>query len=251
MTKRKLILFSQEIKHCHCHDKIFKRHYETYTTALESEFLELISNTPADAAIICSCSAREEDLEQMMRLDAIAGPIPLLTCTKTLNLEFLRKAARRGAARFIVCDMGVEKIKNIISYAIRNKGLKEYFELCWPESLHSSLYIRKLIEEIIHVFPHRIEVQELAEKLGINRSWLHKLCRQHFGIPLTTLLRKVRVHQALRLMRHTNLDNTDISLQLDYSEESSLAREFRKELGYSPNNARIYLTDHSPEELLH
>jgi len=52
------------------------------------------------------------------------------------------------------------------------------------------------------------------------------------------------------MMQHTNLNNIDIAMQLYYSEESSMAREFRKELGYSPNTARKLLTKQAPEELL-
>ncbi len=52
------------------------------------------------------------------------------------------------------------------------------------------------------------------------------------------------------MMQHTNLDNTEIALQLNYSEESNLARDFRSELGYSPTEARRRLIQHTPEELL-
>jgi len=95
-----------------------------------------------------------------------------------------------------------------------------------------------------------MEVREFALRLGIDRGWLHKLCKEAFGISLTALLRSVWVHQALRMMQHTTLDNMEIALQLDYSEESSMAREFRKELGYCPTEARTQLIEKSPEELL-
>jgi len=52
------------------------------------------------------------------------------------------------------------------------------------------------------------------------------------------------------MMQHTTLDNMEIALQLDYSEESNMAREFRKELGCCPNDARRRLIEQSPEEIL-
>jgi AraC-like DNA-binding protein len=93
-------------------------------------------------------------------------------------------------------------------------------------------------------------VREFARRLGIDRGWLHKLCKHAFGKSLTALLRHVRVRQALRMMKHTHLDNTDIALQLCYSEESSMAREFRKELGYGLTEACKRLSQRTPEELL-
>lgn len=250
MSKHKLILFSPELPDCPWHDRIFNDEYETTTANTEEEFFTKINNEPADAAVICCCSAREEEVENILRLDALTGPIPVLTCSRSLNPEFIRKGAQRGASRFLVCEMELEKIKDIIHDAIRDTGLREYLETRWPDSMDSSPYIVKLIDEIIHVFPHRMKVGEFAARLGIDRGWLYKLCKENFGIPLTTLLRSVWVHQAMRMMQHTNLDNMDIALQLDYSEESSMAREFRKELGYSPTEARAHLTKHSPEELL-
>ena len=44
--------------------------------------------------------------------------------------------------------------------------------------------------------------------------------------------------------------HTDIDLQLNYSEESSMTRDFHKVLGYSPSEARVLLTNHSPKDLL-
>lgn len=105
----------------------------------------------------------------------------------------------------------------------------------------------KYSTQSLDVLHYQMKVSEFAGRLAI---WLHKLCRRAFGKPPTALLRHHRVHQALGMMKHTNLGNTDIALQLCYSEESSVAREFRKELGYGPIEARLRLTQQTPEELL-
>lgn len=248
--KRRLILFSPALPNCPCHNRIFNTQYATFVADTEKEFISKIHTVPADAAVICFCSACEEDIEKVLRLDALTGPLPVLTCSKILNPEFIRKAAQRGASRFITCDMEADKIREIIHDAIGSQGLTEYLESRWPHCLESSPYIRKLIDEIIHAFPHRMRVDGYARRIGIDRGWLYKLCEEAFGIPLTTLLRRVWVHQALRMMQHTNLDNMEIALQLDYSEESSMAREFRKEMGYCPTEARTQLLEKRPEELL-
>ncbi len=129
--------------------------------------------------------------------------------------------------------------------------LKEFLASSHAGSFAVSPHMRKMIDEIIHAFPHRLHESEMARRLGISRSWIQKLCRQAFGLTFTRLIRRIWVHQALRLMQHTNLDNVEIAEQLNYSEESSLARDFRKELGYSPTEARKRLAEQSPEALLH
>jgi AraC-like DNA-binding protein len=51
-------------------------------------------------------------------------------------------------------------------------------------------------------------------------------------------------------MIYTALDNSDIAIRLNYSEESSMARDFRKELGLSPKETRRQLQKYHPREIL-
>ena len=250
MSKHRILLFCPEQKKCIYHNFIFNREYEILATKIEEKFLNYLKKLQVDAAIICFYSANVQDVEKLMSLDALTGPIPVLTCSKDLNPEFIRIAAQRGISRFIVSDMGVEKVKDIIIDAIRNHGLKEFLNKHFLNGNDHSPYICKLIDEIVYNFPHRLNVTESANKLGIDRGWLCKLCKQTCGKSPTSLLRAIWVYQALRMMQRTNLDNLDIALHLNYTERSSMTRDFHKELGCSPSEARVLLTNHSPEELL-
>ena len=146
--------------------------------------------------------------------------------------------------------MDIQKVKDIIIDTIRNHGLKEFLNDNFLNGIDLSPYISKLIDEIVYNFPHRLNVTEYANRLEIDRGWLYKLCKQTYNKSPTSLLRTIWVHQALRMMQHSNLDNLDISLQLNYTEQSSMARDFHKELGCSPSEARVMLIKHSPEHLL-
>ncbi|MDZ7288802.1 MAG: AraC family transcriptional regulator [candidate division KSB1 bacterium] len=203
----------------------------------------------ADVAVVCFCSARG-NMEELLRLAAITGPLPTLTCSKTVNLDFVRLAIQKGVDRFLSCNMEAQKIKDIVFEAIRRGGLKEYLQSYYPGGHVTSPHVNKMINEIVHVFPHRLKESEMAQRLRISRSWLQKLCRRVFGNSYTRLTRHLWVYQALRMMQHTTLDNGEIALQLNYSEESNMARDFRKALGYSPTEARMLLAKQNPEELL-
>jgi transcriptional regulator GlxA family with amidase domain len=76
------------------------------------------------------------------------------------------------------------------------------------------------------------------------------VCQQAFDKTFTHLVRRVWVYQALNMMKNTDLDNTEIAFQLHYTDASSLARIFRKELGYSLSEARKHLIENSPMEIL-
>ncbi len=252
MPKPKLLLYSRELPNCLCYKRIFNHEFELITTQTEHEFLEKNKRVNADVVVLCFCFAREKDVKELVQLETLMGPIPVLACTKTHNPNFIRLAAQQGVDHFLLCDMEVDKIRQIILTAIRGSGLRSFLEFCCPGSLASSPYVNKMINEIIHAFPHRLTTSELSERLGISARRLQMICREAFGKSFTHLMRRIWVYHALNLMKKTNLDNTEIALQLNYSDASSLARIFRKELGYSPAEARKHLTKtkNSPKELL-
>jgi AraC-like DNA-binding protein len=250
MAKPKLVLYAQDLANCPCHDRIFGHDFEIVTTEAEGDLLKKVRDIDADVAVLCFCSAEEEDVEVLSRINSLTGPIPVLACSKTYNLEFVRLAAQRGVNHFIVCNMELGKIRSLILSAIRGTDLRTFLESCCPGSVAYSPYVGKMITEIVHAFPHRMTTGELSRRLGITGRRLQMICQQEFGKTFTQLMRRIWVYQALIMMKNTNLDDTEIAFQLEYSDESSLARIFRKELGCNPTEARNRLLTQSPEELL-
>lgn len=250
MRKPRVILYAEELSNCPCYDLVFEPEFETSIVDMAKEVLNKIRTVAAEAVVICYCAASEPALNYFLHSGALTGRIPLFFCFKTPDPDFIRKAANQGVSHFLFCGTEADKIPTLVSNAADGQVLRDAIQLYWPGCYASSPYVRKLVDEIISAFPHRFEVRELAKRMGIKRRWLQKLCLRTFGMPPTSLIRCIWVHQAMRLMKHSNLDNIDIALQLNYTEESNLARDFRKLLGYSPNEARRRLTQKTPEELI-
>lgn len=248
--KPKIVIFSTEIYDCSCWGRLFNTEFEVEIIHSEPDFIRKARQASSDAAIICLCSSVESKIDNLVRSEALSGVKPLLTRSKHLNLDFVKTAAQRGVNHFLLCTMEKKAIQDIIFEAIEHGGLKEFLEIYYKQKLPLSHHVSKLVEELIQIFPHRPSAGQIANRLGISRSWLHEICHQAFGRSYSHLLRQIWVHQALRMMKRTLLDNTEIALHLNYSEESSMARDFRKELGFSPNEARQLLAKQAPGELL-
>ncbi len=169
MSKPKLLIYSEQLANCSCFHTVFNTKFEAEVTYQETHFLKKIQEENVDTAVVCFCSAQEKDVERLLRLDALTGPVPVLTCSRTLNADFVQMGAKQGVDRFLQCTMEAEKIHDLIFEAIRRGGLKEYLKSCTPGSLEASPYVRKMVDEIIHAFPHRLKAEELAERLGITR----------------------------------------------------------------------------------
>jgi AraC-like DNA-binding protein len=247
-----LVLYAQRLSTCSCYESIFHPEFEVVTIQTESELLKTVKRVSADVVVLCFCSAEENEVRDLVRLKALTGPMPVLACTKAYNPNFVRLAAQQGVDHFLLCDMEVDRIRHLIFTAIRSSGLRSFLEFCCPGSLASSPYVSRVINEIMNAFPHRLTTSDLSKRLGVSPRRVQMICREAFGKSFTHLMRRIWVYHALNLMKSTNLDNTEIALQLDYSDASSLARIFRKELGYNPNEARKRMAkgNSNPRELL-
>jgi len=174
--------------------------------------------------------------------------LPLVICTKIPNPKFIRKAAQKGLDHFVFCTMSNADIQAVITEAVERNGLRVFIESLKKREAYSP-YTSKICYGLLHSLPSMPRIGELADNLGISIRWTQTIIRESFGMTFTRLTRKVLVYRALNLMKHSGLDNTEIAMTLDYQDENSLSRIFRKELGYPPTAARKKLVNSSPEVL--
>ena len=252
MSKPKLIIYNQKSPGCSCFENIFNSEFMTELVGTPEQLLSKMKTYNPDAVVKCYCRAREKDVPELLRLDALTNLTPLIACFQTGSSEFVCTAAHSGAEYFLSCSWDRIKIVKVILEAIQYGGIKKFFKICYPDSFafSSHPHIRKIINIIADTFPRKLNENEFAEQLGISTRWLRTLCKQAFKIKFNKLMRRIWIYQALRIMQLTNFDNTEIALLLNYSEEGSMARDFNKELGYSPTEARKLLANHIPEEML-
>ena len=212
--------------------------------------LNKIKTFNPDGIIACFCQPQEKDIAELSSLDSIKNLAPLIYCSRIFLPDFVFAAAQSGADYFINCSEEKEKIVNIIDKIIQQGGIRKFFKACYPNISSSSPYISKIVKIILRVFPNRLDETEFARQLGLSQRQIRGLTKQVFKINFNKLMRRIWVYQALRLMKSTNFDNTEISLLLNYSEEGSMVRDFRKELDYTPSKARELLINYNPEDLL-
>lgn len=251
VPKPKLLLFCQEPPRCYCYHKILHRAFDCRPTNTTAVFLNHMRSLQWDAAVVCFCSSRLHDNDlTAFNLNAFGSPIPLLFCRENLALDFIQPAIGQGKDRVIIPGMPAEEIRETLLGAISRSALREFLTLWQPGWLAVSPHVRHMLDTVIQTFPGKINEKELCRQLGISPRWLQKVCDKVFGVTFRHLMRRLRVYQALLMMQGTTLDNTEIAIYLNYSEASSMARDFRKELGYGPQIARRRLFETKPKDLL-
>ncbi len=95
---------------------------------------------------------------------------------------------------------------------------------------------KALVEE--HYQDCAAGVEELAGKLGIHRTTLNRIARQHFGMPPTEYLVSFRVQEAMKLLRDTDYSIKEIAESTGFSDQNYFAKVIYRRFGKTPSQLR-------------
>lgn len=99
-------------------------------------------------------------------------------------------------------------------------------------------YVEEVLKYMESNYPQSISIQSLADSLGLNRSYLHRLFKSATGASPQEYLLDLRMEKACVLLRETDLAVSIISLSVGYEDTLYFSRLFRKKKGMSPSRYR-------------
>lgn len=110
----------------------------------------------------------------------------------------------------------------------------------YSSSLRSSgeKYIDEIMEFINENYRKDIDVNRLAERIGISYTHLRRLFVNVTGENFTTYINNMRITEAKRLLRETDTSIVNIALSLGYNNDQSFNRYFKKYEGITPGEYR-------------
>ncbi|UQZ33386.1 AraC family transcriptional regulator [Paenibacillus sp. PK3_47] len=125
--------------------------------------------------------------------------------------------------------------------------LVEYGPVTFPETSGSRAedYIRQVKDFIEINYPRKITVQDIAQCIGLNRSYLNSLFKQQMHTSIQSYLIHYRVHKACEMIENTGLSIADISRSVGYTDALLFSKVFKKVMGSSPKH---YRAEHDPEK---
>jgi AraC family transcriptional regulator len=97
------------------------------------------------------------------------------------------------------------------------------------------------IRDMIHDSGGVSSVAELAREAGVHRVHVARTFRDHFGMPVTTYSRKVRVKSALTLLAASSHSLSRVAFESGYADQAHLTREMRSVVGSTPGQIRAAL----------
>ena len=106
------------------------------------------------------------------------------------------------------------------------------------------VYVNYAAEYIHYNYDH-IRVSDIADYIGITRSYLTHIFKQKLGVSPQEYLLTYRLDQSLRLLRSTNFSIQEISESIGYENPLTFSKMFKNAYGLSPKNYRIQMKEKS------
>ncbi|MCF0134716.1 MAG: AraC family transcriptional regulator [Blautia sp.] len=101
--------------------------------------------------------------------------------------------------------------------------------------------IRTLIEYVQKHYPENITLEDLAGEIHLCRSESCRLFRRYMNQTMFDYLLNYRIEQSLDLLKNSNLNITQIALQVGFSTPGYYTRLFRGRMGITPVQYRKQL----------
>lgn len=101
---------------------------------------------------------------------------------------------------------------------------------------NSLTYIKKAVEYIEYNYAQKMNVQDIADYIGISRSQLYRVFMEVFHKSPINFILEYRIRMACELLKHSGLSIRAIAYSVGFEDNLYFSRAFKKIKGLSPCN---------------
>lgn len=106
----------------------------------------------------------------------------------------------------------------------------------------TELYLEKSIEFIENNYSNNIKINDIANYIGINRSYLTHIFKKNINISPQEFLVNYKIDKACALLENTDLSIKVVANSIGYSDPLTFSKIFKKIKGESPKNYKETLS---------
>jgi len=148
------------------------------------------------------------------------------------DYEHLRGSMRSQALDYLVKPYSVETFEEAVRRGLETEEKQE------KEPLYGKAgSIRKVKNYLEQNYARNITLQDVAEEVCLDKSYLGRLFREECGITVMGYLREVRIRKAKELLRY-GMNPGEVAEKTGFGDPAYFAKSFRQVTGVSPSKYR-------------
>ena len=105
-----------------------------------------------------------------------------------------------------------------------------------------AVYVKHAVEYMTYHYDEKLKINDLADFIGINRSYLTSSFKKHMGCSPQEFLINLRVEKAKSLMKKTDMSINAVANAVGYPDQLAFSKVFKQHCGMSP---RMYKEEKS------
>ena len=133
--------------------------------------------------------------------------------------------------------VAMEVAKNLVLF-LRRSGRQAQFSHMLRRQQNETARLRDLPAFILDNLDAALPLDKLGRHVGMSPRTLTRWCRQELGESPATLVRRLRVEEAQRLLEQTSLPLKEIAVRARLGDTSTLWRIFTRYFGVTPAEYR-------------
>lgn len=101
-----------------------------------------------------------------------------------------------------------------------------------------SVYVKHAVEYITHNYDKRLKINEMADYIGVNRSYLTSSFKKIMGCSPQEYLVTLRMDKARSLLKKTDIPINAVASAVGYTDQLAFSKIFKQNFGMSPKAYR-------------
>lgn len=175
--------------------------------------------------------------------DVETSHIPFIIVSAKTTTQDKLQGYKLGIDAYLFKPFDKDELQLVIKNLLHKKAVqRNYFStlLGLKKQATEVLDINKLdidfiktVQEIA-LSPTKISVDQIAKKLTVSRTQLHKKVTALTGKPITHYINYIRIEKAKKLLKESDLQINEIAFELGFESANYFTRIFKKETGKTP-----------------
>ncbi|PYE49647.1 response regulator [Paenibacillus barcinonensis] len=178
-------------------------------------------------------------VDQMMQ--EIQGSLLGLSLTQSMVLyihgELLRKYRVLGADSMLLQDHTWHQTERWITGELKRLFVRitETFAAATQSDAGTGGLVTEAVQYLKQHYRSKIKLQQLANHIHVNAAYLGQQFKREMGVSFSEYVHRLRIEEARRLLRRTNMKISDIAFELGYHDAEYFTEKFKALTGELPS----------------